>query len=270
VVGQPSVGEQIEIAGDDDDASSVMGAYLARPAAPGIYPGVIVAHELFGVTAEIRGITDRIAELGYIAVAPELYHRAAARGTELTKDDDGRATGFALLGRLTRAQAVQDVGATMRYLSSRPDATGQTGMVGFSLGGHIAYLAATQLDLAATAVLYGGWISSPDIPLGRPEPTITLTPGIADHGGRLLFVVGRDDQLIGAEQRRELKDTLTAAHVRHELVVYPDTPHAFFWEGTDTFRRAARDDAWRRVQDLLAAELAPSVRSLLPGHAGVV
>lgn len=161
------------------------------------------------------------------------------------------------MAQLTRQQAINDVRATMGYLSSRPDATGRSAIVGFSLGGHVAYLAASQLDLAATAVLYGGWIPTRDIPLSQPEPTITLTPGIAKHGGRLLFLVGDQDQLIGAEQRRELKDALTTAQVRHELIVYPDTPHAFFWEGTDTFRPTSRDNAWRRMQDLLAAELAP-------------
>ncbi len=251
----PIINQQIEIVVEDDHATGSMGAYLAGPQAPGAYPGVIVAHELFGVTAEIRATTDQIARLGYTAIAPEFYHRAAVPGTELTKDEDGRAAGFKLMGQLTRDQAVNDVRATMRYLSSRSDATGRTAMVGFSLGGHIAYLAATQLDLAATAVLYGGWIPTCDIPLSQPEPTITLTPGIAEHDGRLLFLVGEQDQLIGAEQRRELKHALTTAHVRHELIVYPDTPHAFFWEDTDTFRRGTRDDAWRRVQDLLAAEL---------------
>jgi len=253
----PIANEQIEILVEDDPEPSRMGAYLARPAAEGTYPGVIVAHELFGVTAEIRIVTDQIAELGYTAVAPEFYHRTAAAGTELSKDEDGRGAGFKLMGQLTRDQAVSDVRASMRYLSTRPDANGQIAVVGFSLGGHIAYLAATQLDLAATAVLYGGWIPSSDIPLSQPEPTITLTPGIAEHGGRLLFLVGEQDQLIAADQRRRLEDALTAADVRHELVVYPDTPHAFFWEGTDTFRPTSRDDAWRRVQELLAAELAP-------------
>ncbi|MDQ2760945.1 MAG: dienelactone hydrolase family protein [Actinomycetota bacterium] len=250
----PIVNEQIKVLVEDDQASGAMGVYLARPAAEGIYPGVIVAHELFGVTPEIRAITDQIAQLGYAAVAPEFYHRTAAAGIELSKDEAGRAAGFKLMGQLTRDQAVNDVRATMRYLSSRQDTTGRTAMVGFSLGGHIAYLAATQLDLAATAVLYGGWIPTSDIPLSQPAPTITLTAGIAEHDGRLLFLVGDQDQLIGADQRRELKDALTAAHVRHELIVYPDTPHAFFWEGTDTYRRAARDDAWRRVQELLAGE----------------
>jgi hypothetical protein len=81
-----------------------------------------------------------------------------------------------------------DVRAAMGYLRSHSAA--RIGMVGFSLGGHIAYLAATQLDLAATAVFYGGWIVTGDIPLSQPEPMLSLTPGIA---GRLLFLIGAGD-----------------------------------------------------------------------------
>lgn len=170
------------------------------------------------------------------------------------------------MGQLTRDQAVQDVRATISHLTARDDTAPKTAMVGFSLGGHIAYLAATQLDLAATAVLYGGWIPTRDILSSQPEPTLTLTPGIADRGGRLLFLVGDEDQLIPPDQRRELQDALTAARVRHEFVVYPHTPHAFFWEDAATFRQASRDDAWRRVQDLLRAELTPARDSFLDGE----
>jgi carboxymethylenebutenolidase len=130
-------------------------------------------------------------------------------------------------------------------------------MVGFSLGGHIAYLAATGLDLAATAVLYGGWLPTTDIPLSRPEPTLDLTPGIAKHGGRVLVLVGDEDRLIPAEQRRLIAERLSEAGVRHELVVYPGTPHAFFFEEAETFRPGPAEDAWRRVTELLAAELTP-------------
>ena len=68
---------------------TVMGGYLARPAAPGGRPAVLVAHELFGVTAHIRDVCERLAGRGYVALAPDFYHRAGA-GTELPHEPAGR------------------------------------------------------------------------------------------------------------------------------------------------------------------------------------
>src|SRR5262249_19884788 len=94
-----------------------------------------------------------------------------------------------------------------------------------------------------------------DIPIGRPEPTLALTPGIAAHGGRLLFLVGDGDHLIDADQRRLIAEALRAAGVRHQMVVYPDTPHGFFCDRRDTFLRPASADRGRRVRALLDDEL---------------
>jgi len=239
-------GELVEI--PVGGADGPMRGYLARPRSPGKHPPVVVAHELFGVTADIRGVVDELAGLGFLAVAPEFYHRHAPAGLELPRDDEGRRRGFEFLNRLTREGVVADVEATRRYLAGREDCTGRVGMLGFSMGGHIAYLAATQVDLAATAVVYGGWIASRDIPLSRPEPTLALTPGIALHHGRLLYIVGGRDKLIDAAQVRAVERALTEARVPHEVLVYPDAEHAFFWEGTPAFHRASHDDAWTRIR----------------------
>lgn len=248
------VSERIDIVVDDDPEPAVMGAYLARSATPGRYPGVIIGFEIFGVTAHIRDVTDRVARLGYVAIAPDFYHRTAP-GIELAADSDGRSRRLELMRQLARHEALRDVRAVMTYLRDHAHGAPSTGMVGFSLGGHIAYFAATQLDLAATAVFYGGWLPTRDIALSQPDPTLTLTPGIAAHDGRVLFLVGEQDQLIPADHRRQIAARLRADGVRHEMVVYPDTPHGFFCDERDTFHQAAADDAWRRVRDLLASEL---------------
>jgi carboxymethylenebutenolidase len=99
-------------------------------------------------------------------------------------------------------------------------------------------------------VLYGGWLPSTDIPLSQPSPTLDLTPGIT---GRILYIVGENDTLIDAGQVAQIRDALRAAGVDHEVAVYPDTEHAFFWPGTPAFNQKARDDAWARVLALLAA-----------------
>jgi carboxymethylenebutenolidase len=230
------------------DGSS-LSAYVARPAgsaAPAA--GVIVAHELFGVNPDIRGVTDDLAAAGYLAIAPEFYHRDAPPGHWLSRDDAGREEGFKLLNSLTREQALADVAACMSWLDGQ--GVSRVAMVGFSAGGHLAYLAACGLPVSRTAVLYGGWLPTTDIPLSQPTPTLDLTPGIT---GRLLFIVGSDDFLIDAAQRAVIRSALAAAGVDHEFVVVPGAGHAFFWPGTPPFSQRARDEAWSQVLVLLAS-----------------
>jgi carboxymethylenebutenolidase len=223
-------------------------AYLARPAANPAPAGVIVAHELFGVNPDIRGVADDLAAAGYLAIAPEFYHRDAPPGRWLARDDAGRQEGFAYLNRLTRQQALDDTAAGIGWLRSQP-AIEQIAMIGFSAGGHLSYLAACQLPISRIAVLYGGWLPTTDIPMSQPTPTLELTAGIR---GRILYLVGEDDALIDAGQRRQIRDALQAAGTDHEFVSYPDTAHAFFWPGTSAFSQKARDDAWSRILTVLA------------------
>src|SRR5262249_6284170 len=155
--------------------------------------------------------------------APEFYHRDAPPGHWFQRDDDGRAAAFTLLHRLQRDHAVADVAACADWLTAQPGIA-RVAMVGFSAGGHLSYLAACRLPVSAAAVLCGGWLTSTDIPMSRPTPTLDLTPGIS---GRLLYLVGEDDALIDAAQRRRIGAALRDAGVDHELVSYPGTGHAF-------------------------------------------
>ena len=224
-------------------------AYLARPAADPAPTGVIVAHELFGVNPDIRRVADDLAGQGYLTIAPEFYHRDAPPGRWLERDDAGRQEGFGYLHRLRRDQALADVAAGLQWLRSEPGIE-RVAVVGFSAGGHLSYLAACRLPVSRTAVLYGGWLPSTDIPLSQPTPTLELTPGIT---GRILYLVGEDDALIDAGQREQIRAALASAGVTHEVVSYPGVGHAFFWPGTPPFDAAARADAWGRVLELLAS-----------------
>lgn len=223
-----------------------MTGYLARPTEVQPIGAIIVGMELFGVTAHVRDVCDRLAGLGYVALAPDLYHRSAP-GIELPADGYGRTRGFELLGQLTREQALDDIRATVEHLADR--ATPLTGMVGLSVGGHVAYLAATQLNLPAAVVFYGGWIPTTDIPLGRPVPTIAATAGIT---GRILMLVGGEDPIVPREDRRQIEDALTAAGVEHEVVEYPGVGHGFLCDRRESFHRRAADDAWERLTEFLA------------------
>jgi carboxymethylenebutenolidase len=197
--------------------TTTMDAYLARPAGAKIHPGIVVGFELY-------------------------------------TDDEGRKRGFELLHQLTREQALEDVRAAMEYLQVVQKAT-SIGMVGLSVGGHIAYLAATQLDLKVAVVFYPGWLPVADIPLSQPQPTLALTKGIKEHGGYLLFLVGEQDVLIPSDQQKLIAQELLRSVVPHEMVVYGNAPHGFFCDERDSFHQKSADDAWERVRTLLAAKL---------------
>ncbi|APB00979.1 dienelactone hydrolase family protein [Nocardia seriolae] len=225
---------------------SVMTAYAARPAEPGRYPGVVVAHEIYGLHGTARAAVERLASLGVVAVMPDLFHRADPRAElELHVDRD---RGLELLRTLSRPGVVDDVSACLDELRRRDVVS--LNMVGFSAGGHAAYYAATQLPLAATAAFYPGWLTDTDIPLSTPEPTVEATPGIT---GRVVLFFGGADPLIDAEARDELEEALSVNDIQHEIVVYQDAPHAFLFPGRESYRPEIAEDSWARLADLLRA-----------------
>jgi carboxymethylenebutenolidase len=226
----------VDLAGDGS-----MGAYLARPRDAVPSGGVLVAHELFGVTAHIRDVCERLASLGFMALAPDFYHRAAP-GAELPHDDSGRERGFALLERLDRDGAIADVAAAVGQL--RSGGASRVALLGLSLGGHIAYLGATACDVDAVAALYPGWLTGTDIPLSRPEPTLALTERIA---GRVLLLCGEADHAVPAADLEQVDAALSRAAISYEIVLYPRTPHGFLCDRRDTFRAEAAGDAWARL-----------------------
>ncbi len=225
-----------------------MPGYLARPDTTGPLLGVLVGAELFGISAHVRDVCEHLADLGYLALAPDLHHRHGCM-VELPENDEGRTRGFALLHQMTRPTVLADLQAALDHLHTRCGEV--AGMVGLSVGGHVAYLAATTLDLPAVVVAYGGWIPTTDIPLSQPEPTLARTPGIT---GRVLLLVGEDDPLVPTEHRRQLTEALTEARVAHELVTYPDTGHGFLSHRRDSYRAHAANDAWRRIPQWLTPE----------------
>ncbi|MFB9442846.1 dienelactone hydrolase family protein [Dactylosporangium vinaceum] len=222
-----------------------MQMYVARPGGAGPHPGVVVLHQLFGVDGSVRRCVDRLAAAGFVAVAPDLYHRAED-GVELPQDAQGRRRGFALMEGLTRDGVVEDVRECLELLRAEGVAGEKAGLLGVSLGGHAAFVAAARLGVAATVVLYPGWLTGTEIPLSRPEPTLTLAPEIS---GELLFLVGDRDHVVPAE---DIVQVRAALGDRHEVIVYPDTPHAFFLDADS----AAARDAWERIQKFFAASIA--------------
>jgi carboxymethylenebutenolidase len=231
--------------------SQSMGAYLAHPTEPGTYPGVIVFMEIFGVNRHIRNVTDRIAAEGYVALAPDVFHRTAP-GIELGYDEQGLARGIELMGKTKAAEAVADATAAIAILRARPDVGGGgIGVMGFCFGGHLTYLAACELPIAAAASYYGGGVavSSPGM---EPPNTVDRSPKIT---GKILCFFGEKDAYIPPEQVETVRRALAGAKVRHEVVVYPGVGHGFNCDERADYDKKSADDAWRRTTTLFREEL---------------
>ncbi|WP_051468262.1 dienelactone hydrolase family protein [Actinomadura oligospora] len=244
---------EIEVGG-----SGRMTAYLARPDDAETRPVVLVGSELWGLTGEVREMVRNVAELGHVAIAPDIYHRFGTEGASgMEENDANRQRGFEMIGRLTRNDVADDLSAALAFARAEANGGSKAGALGFSLGGHVAFFGTARLGLTAAAIYYPGWLSVAGTALSRPEPLVEVAAReIADGGGRMLLFWAELDHVIDAEQRRRVDEELTAAGVRHESVVYPGAKHAFFFPGREMYDKDAAEDSWGRVREFFAAELA--------------
>ena len=228
-----------------------MGGYLARPKGEETLPAVLVFMEIFGVNDHIQDVTRRVAELGYVALAPDYFHRTAP-GMQGAYDEAGMAEGMKHLGQLKADEMVADAQASLDYLRARGDVKGEhIGAMGFCIGGHMTYLTAASTGVKAAASFYGGGIAGPQGP-GGGTPTVEKTAGIS---GRILCLFGGQDTMIPEDQVSAIRDALEKAGTNHEVVVYPEADHGFFCDKRPTHNADAAADAWQRVQGLFASEL---------------
>jgi carboxymethylenebutenolidase len=239
--------ERVEIAVGD----RTMGAYVARPEGDASLPAVIVYMEIFGVNSHIRDVTERVAREGYVAIAPDYFHRTGP-GVEYDYDEEGMGKGMALLGQLQADEMIADAQATIDYLRSRGDVRGEKiGAMGFCIGGHMTYLTACETDVAASASYYGGGIAAPQGP-GGAESTVSRTSKLK---GRLVCYFGGKDALIPKPQVESIHDALAEAGAQYEIVVYDEADHGFNCDQRGTYHDSSATDSWERTKKLFSEVL---------------
>jgi len=224
-------------------------AHRAAPPEGEPAPAVIVLQEAFGVDDHLRSVCRRLAREGYLAIAPELYHREGP-GVTLGYGD------FALvrphLARLDNAGIEADLKATLAALASDPAVDGtRVAALGFCVGGFAALLAACRTDVAAAVSFYGGGIV-------RERPGMRLAPLLAETGDircPLLAFFGDADASIPASDVAALGEALRARGKSFEIVSFPGAGHGFFNDARDTYRASAAADAWQRTLAFLAENL---------------
>ncbi len=222
-------------------------AYLAKPAADGSFPAVVVIQEIFGVNAHIRDITERLARAGYVAIAPAIYQRQAP-GFEVGYSEAEVEIGRKYKNQTQAKELLSDIQATIDYLYSLPEvkSTG-VGTIGFCFGGHVVYLAATLKDIKATASFYGAGIVN--FCPGENQPTITLTKNIS---GTIYLFFGTEDPLIPNEQTDEIEAELNKHNISHRVFRYDGATHGFMCDRRDSYHPEAAQDAWTKVLNLFS------------------
>jgi carboxymethylenebutenolidase len=236
----PAIARPIEIG----CGQSKIDAYLATPTAPGRFPGIIVLQEVFGVNAHIRSVTERIASMGYVAIAPALFNRLAP-GFDVGYTPAELELGRAHAGNTRAAELLTDIRSSLEYLKTLPQVTPNFGCIGFCFGGHVAYLAATLPDIAATASFYGRGITT--FTPGGGEPSVSQTASIA---GTIYMFFGMDDASIPPKDIAEIDLALTQQEIPHQIWQYPDAGHGFACDLRASYNPTATADAWQHVEEL--------------------
>lgn len=236
-----------------------MVCYVASPKAAGKYPGIIVVHEAWGLNLQIRGVADRYAEQGFVAVAPHLF----SREKELTEQDIEKAMtrmwqippekrsdpaavqalmaslsekerkimNFFFTGRENAEKIMAgDLLCCVDYIKTLGNVDGENlGITGFCLGGGLTYQLATMYPFKAAVPFYGA----------NPKPL----DAVAKISGAVFGIyAGEDMRITGCVPA--LVESMIAHKKTFQLKIYEGTQHAFFNENRPSYNKAAAEDAW--------------------------
>jgi carboxymethylenebutenolidase len=215
-------------------------AYRAMPEKGKNFATVLVVQEIFGVHEHIRDVCRRLAKLGYLAVAPELYAR---------QGDVSGLTDFQeilkVVSKVPDEQVMSDLDATAAWAKKNKGNTDKLGVTGFCWGGRIVWLyAAHNPDLKAGVAWYGR-LTSPVDDL-HPKHPLDL---VEELKAPVLGLYGGADQGIPNETVEKMQKALKDAGKPSEIVLYPDTPHGFHADYRPSYRDKEAKDGWKRLQE---------------------
>lgn len=209
--------------------------YLAVPEEEGIYPGLIIIHEWWGLTPDIKEMADRFAAEGYVALAVDLY------GGESTNDPNV-ARVLATDVRSDMEGAFSNLEAGVSYLESQPNVEADSlASIGWCFGGGWSYeMAKNDLGIESSVIYYGRFNPEDDLSIMRAT---------------ILGHFGEDDTSILVDDVIEFEATLQTLSGEHQIFIYPNSGHAFANEGRESYVPESAELAWQRTLDFLNKEL---------------
>jgi carboxymethylenebutenolidase len=226
---------------DIDVGGDTMEAYLTTSGSGEPSPAVIVIQEIWGVNSHIQYVTDRLPSLGYVGLAPAMFHRQGRMTMGLHEEFDNA---IASMQQCTDAGIIADVQAAADYLKAQPFVqSDRIGIVGFCFGGRVSYLAACSIsDIKASVVYYGGGIKNA---LGGDGPSPFDQTG--NITAPMLGLFGEEDGNPSPVDVADIGAALTAAGKTHEFHTYPGCGHGFHCNARSSYRPEAARDAWAKT-----------------------
>lgn len=217
---------------------------VARPSGK-VRAGIVIVQEAWGVNGYIEWLATVFAEVGYLAVAPHLYHRS---GDQVIDDHDFNKA-RPIMAKLTGDSIAEDVGNATAFL--REGGAPRVGTIGFCMGGSIALWSAAHADVDAAVTFYGSGIAQsrwPGLESGLETAASVRVPWLGLYGDK--------DQSIPVEQVEALRTAIESVNAPTQIVRYPTAGHAFA-SAKDSPRhvREAAEDAGIRTREFLAAHL---------------
>lgn len=213
-----------------------LNGHLAKPEGKGPFPAVIVIQEWWGLDAQTQSIADRFAKEGYLAFAPDLYHG------ELAQLGDGE-TASKLVQKYAPG-APDELATVFDALKAHPDCSGRVGSVGFCFGGRMSLALSALRPVDAVCTFYGGGMQN------------IFDQLRAKLKAPVLGLFGDADVSIPAGTVEEFDRLLDDVGVEHEVIMYPNSGHAFFRDSDPkVYKPEAAKDAWERVKKFFAKHL---------------
>lgn len=232
--------EIIDIATPDGEMALV----TAKPEGTKAHSAIIVIMEAFGLDPHIVDITERFAEAGFFAVAPDLFHRSGklrfATYDKLQEMRDDLRQGFS-------DQSIDsDVQQTINFLQNREDVTSNIGIVGFCLGGRISMQSAIRAKgLAGAAIFYGGNMFPPQ----GSQNTFSADIEADQLEIPIVGFFGAEDQNPTITQVQELENKLISLGKNYSFNYYDNAGHGFFCDERESYRPDSAQDAWTKTLD---------------------
>lgn len=217
------------------------GAYLTVPAS-GRGPGLVLCQEIFGVNDFMRRSAQLLAEEGYVVLVPDLFWRQQP-GIQLTDGPADMPRAFELYKGFDVDLGIKDIASTLAVLRELPEQEGGAGVLGYCLGGKLAYLAACRTDADVAVGYYGVGI----------EDSLEEA---AHLRGRLVLHIAEQDGFCPPEARQRILEAL-GGKPGVELYVYPGVDHAFARTGGDHYDKPSALMAHQRSMAALQRTIGP-------------